>query len=178
MKPRLVILSDLWGKGKSEWVKTYEEILKHDYEIRFYDCCELGELEISDYSEIKLHEQFVNGGIETAAQKLVYLEKGKIDVMAFSIGGTIAWSAALKGLDIGNMLAISSTRLRYETEVPNCEIMLYFGEKDNNNPNEAWLKKNETICEVVNGKRHDMYYESNFARKVCDVILSKRKDRL
>jgi hypothetical protein len=176
MKPRLIILSDLWGKGKSEWVKMYEEILKSYYDIKFYDCCELGEVDTSDYSEVKLHEQFVNGGIEAAVDKLIHLEKGKIDVLGFSIGGTIAWKAALKVGNVENLFAVSSTRLRYETEVPNCEIMLYFGEKDSSNPNEDWFKKNNTIFEIMMGKGHNVYSEYNFTERICNVILSKRMD--
>jgi hypothetical protein len=52
MKPRLIILSDLWGKEKSEWVKGYIEILESEFDIKFYDCCELGEVDKGDYSEI------------------------------------------------------------------------------------------------------------------------------
>jgi hypothetical protein len=173
MKPRLIILSDLWGKGKSQWVKTYVAILNPFYEIVFYDCCELGNVNTSDYSEAKLHEQFVDGGIETAVEKLIHLEKGKIDVLAFSIGGTIAWKAALKEMNIGNIFAVSSTRLRYETEAPNCKIMLYFGEKDSNKPDENWFKKQKTAYEIVQDKGHDLYTEYSFSTKIGNVILEK-----
>lgn len=178
MKPRLVILSDLWGKNNSEWVKTYEEILKSFYEIEFYDCCELGEVNTSDYTEAKLHEQFVNGGIETAVDKLIHLEKGEIDVLAFSIGGTIAWKSALKGLVIGNLFAVSSTRLRYETKVPNCKIRLFFGEKDTNKPDEDWFNKPRIAYEIIQDKGHNVYSESSFTRRICDEILRKRRDKL
>jgi hypothetical protein len=54
--------------------------------------------------------------------------------------------------------------------------MLYFGEKDSNNPNEDWFKKNKTICEIIKGKGHDVYSEYNFTARICDVILNKRMD--
>jgi hypothetical protein len=175
MKQRLIILSDLWGKYNAEWVKTYEEILKPFYEIQFYDCCELGEVNTSDFSEGKLHEQFINGGIETAVDQLIHLENSKVDVLAFSIGGTIAWKSALKGLVVGNLFAVSSTRLRYELEEPNCEIRLFFGEKDSNKPNEDWFNKSRIDYEIIQGKGHNMYSEYYFTKKICEAILSKIK---
>jgi hypothetical protein len=33
MKPRLIILSDLWGKEKSDWVSNYVALLKDMFEI-------------------------------------------------------------------------------------------------------------------------------------------------
>lgn len=41
MKPRLLLLSDLWGKENSLWISNYLAILEEYYECVFYDCCEL-----------------------------------------------------------------------------------------------------------------------------------------
>ena len=56
----------------------------------------------------------MNSGIEIAVQTLLNKEKGEIKILAFSVGGTIAWKAALKGLKVSDLVAVSSNRLRYE----------------------------------------------------------------
>ena len=50
MKPKLIILSDLWGKEKSNWVSDYVELLKNKFEIQYYDCCDLGGIDKTDYT--------------------------------------------------------------------------------------------------------------------------------
>jgi hypothetical protein len=171
MKPRLIILSDLWGKEKSEWVSDYVELLKDKFEIQYYDCCELGEIDKTNYIEEKLHSQFVNGGIEKAVANLLMTEKNQIDILAFSIGGTIAWKAALKGLNVRNLFAVSSTRLRYEDKIPNGAIKLYYGENDNNKPSNDWFEKHSIDFEIIKNKEHDFYTEKEFADSICAEML-------
>jgi pimeloyl-ACP methyl ester carboxylesterase len=171
MKPKLIILSDLWGKEKSDWISGYVELLNDKFDIEFYDCCELGNIDKTNYNEENLHSQFVNGGIEKAIENLLKIEKYQIDVLAFSIGGTIAWKAALKGLNVRKLFAVSSTRLRYENEIPNCGIKLYFGEDDSNKPNEDWLKKRSVDFEILKNKDHNFYVEKDFIVSICNEIL-------
>jgi hypothetical protein len=170
MKPRLLILSDLWGKEKSDWVSAYVELLKDKYEIQYYDCCELGAIDKTHYNQEKLHNQFINGGIEKAVDSLLKFEKRKIDVLAFSIGGTIAWKAALKGLNVGSLFAVSSTRLRFENEIPNCKLKLYYGENDSNKPSENWFKKLSIEFDIIKNKEHSFYSEKEFATLICAEI--------
>lgn len=171
MKPRLIILSDLWGKEKADWVSGYVELLKDKFEIQYYDCCELGAIDKTDYTEENLHSQFVNGGIEKAVENLLKAEKNKIDVLAFSIGGTIAWKATLKGLNVRNLFAVSSTRLRYENEIPNGAIKLYYGENDSNTPSGDWFEKYSINFEIIKNKEHSFYTQKDFATSICDEIL-------
>jgi pimeloyl-ACP methyl ester carboxylesterase len=171
MKPRLIILSDLWGKEKSDWVSGYVELLNDKFEIQYYDCCDLGEIDKTNYTEENLHSQFVNGGIEKAVESLLKAEKNQIDVLAFSIGGTIAWKATLKGLNVRNLLAVSSTRLRYENEIPNGAIKLYYGENDSNTPSNNWFEKHSIDFEIIKNKEHSFYAEKDFATSICKEIL-------
>lgn len=171
MKPKLVILSDLWGKEKSDWVSVYVKLLKDKFEIQFYDCCELGAVDKTDYTQENIHKQFLNGGIETAINNLLLLEKEKINILAFSIGGTIAWKAAIKGLNVGGLFAVSSTRLRYETQVPDCKIKLYFGQDDINKPDASWFEKHQIDFETVENKNHQLYLEKDFIHLICDEVL-------
>lgn len=173
MKSRLIILSDLWGKEKSNWVSAYQELLCDSFEIQFYDCCELGEISKAVFTEENLHKQFVNGGIEIAIKNLLNKEKGEIKILAFSVGGTIAWKAALKGLKVIDLFAISSTRLRYETQRPNCRISLYFGEKDSNRPSPEWFEKYRLLPKIYSEKKHEMYLEADIVIGICNQIINE-----
>lgn len=170
MKPRLIILSDLWGKEKSAWVSGYVELLNDKFEIQYYDCCDLGGIDKKNYTEENLHSQFVNGGIEKAVANLLKAEKNQIDVLAFSIGGTIAWKSALKGLNVRRLFAVSSTRLRYENEMPNGIIKGYYGENDNNKPSKNWFEKYSINFDIIKNKEHNFYTEKEFAISICAEI--------
>ena len=170
MKPRLVILSDLWGLEKSEWINDYTKKLDSNFDIKFYDCCDLGQVEKSDYDQSSLHKQFVNGGIEIATKKLIELEKKRIDVLAFSIGGVIAWKAQFKGLKINNFYSVSSTRLRYEDKKPNCNLSLYFGDKDNHKPTSEWFDNLEIKPTIFKNKEHELYTQMDCISEICDEI--------
>jgi dienelactone hydrolase len=171
MKPRLIILSDLWGKEKSDWVSAYVELLKDKFGIQYYDCCELGVIDKTNYIEENLHSQFVNGGIEKTVEHLLKIEKNQVDILAFSIGGTIAWKAALKGLNVRSLFAVSSTRLRYENEIPNGTIKLYYGENDSSTPSENWFEKHSIDFEIIKNKEHNFYTEKDFSASICKEIL-------
>jgi len=171
MKPRLIILSDLWGKEKSNWVSFYIELLKVKFEIQYYDCCELGEIDKTVYNEENLHSQFINGGIEKAVSNLLKVEKNEIDILAFSIGGIIAWKTALNDMNVERLFAVSSTRLRYEDVIPKGEIKLYFGENDSNKPSQDWFQKHSIDFEIIENKNHDFYTEKGCAIAICNEIL-------
>ena len=166
-----MILSDLWGKEKSGWVSVYVELLEEKFEIQYYDCCDLGGIDKTNYTEENLHSQFINGGIEKAVENLLKTEKNQIDILAFSIGGTIAWKGAMKGLNVRNLFAISSTRLRYENEIPIGAIKLYYGENDSNKPSDDWFEKYSIDFEIIKDKEHSFYAEKDFVISICNEIL-------
>ena len=139
VKPKLLILSDLFGGQHPEWINYYTNTLRSKFEIQYYDVLELANIDASNLTETDIHKQFLDGGIDKAVETLLKLETDKVTVLGFSIGGTIAWKASLLGLKTMYLFAVSSTRLRYETEAPNCEIKLYFGENDPNKPHDKWF---------------------------------------
>ena len=114
--------------------------------------------------------------MSVAVENLLNLEKGNIAILAFSIGGTIAWKAGLKGLKINNFIAISSTRLRYETIKPNCKLKLYFGENDQNKPLAIWSKTLNIDLEIVENEDHEMYKNHDFAIKFCSELILNLHD--
>ncbi|EZH75995.1 hypothetical protein ATO12_04175 [Aquimarina atlantica] len=172
MKPKLIILSDLWGKKKSDWIDYYIKELQDHFVLQYYDCCELGRLDTSTYTEKNLHKQFINGGIDRAVQNLLAFEKGKIHILAFSVGGVIGWKLAIKNQNVLSLYAVSSTRLRYETNKPNTKIKLYFGENDIYSPKNEWYDLMGIDTNIEKGKEHQLYIEPQFAIHASNSIIN------
>lgn len=137
------------------------------FEIQYYDVLELANIAVFDFTEINVHQQFINGGVDRAVENLLRLEKGEIFVLGFSIGGTIAWKASLKGLKVSHLIAVSSTRLRYETESLNCEIKLFFGENDPNKPNSEWFSDLKIPYQILKNQNHQLYLEKTQLSLIC-----------
>ncbi|GAA0195804.1 alpha/beta hydrolase [Fulvivirga kasyanovii] len=173
MKKQLVILSDLWGRERSEWVNHYIRPLQEKFEVRYYDCCELGGVDTSDYKQEVLHWQFVDGGVDRAVEQLLVLEQSNVTVLAFSVGGTIAWKFALEGGQVESLYCISSTRLRYETMRPESEIVLCFGEDDPFIPSKEWFDKMNVTSDILPDKGHELYMEAEFAEQLSRRILNE-----
>lgn len=171
MKPRLIILSDLFGGNNPEWIKRYRDLLESKFEIKYYDVLELANITVSDFTEMDIHNQFLNGGIDKAVDNLLELEKGKAAVLGFSIGGTIAWKAALKRLKVSQLIAVSSTRLRYETHLPDCKIKLYFGENDKNKPDSLWFLNLDVPYEILKNELHQLYCDNRNATLISNFVL-------
>ncbi|MFK7952440.1 MAG: hypothetical protein AB8B73_06305 [Ekhidna sp.] len=170
MKPKLIILSDIWGKQKSNWIDAYIERLNVKFDVTYYDCCELGEIDISDYRQDVLHNQFIKSGIETASKKLVELETENVNILAFSAGGAIAWKAGLDGLKIDRFYAVSSTRLRNETKKPNGYLKVYFGSEDNFKPETKWYGDLNITYQIIQQQNHEMYKQDEIANTICKEI--------
>lgn len=173
-KPRLIILSDLWGKEKSDWVDYYRRALQQDFDIHLYDCCKLGEIDKSDYTQDALHKQFLNGGIEKAVQKLLTHETGVVTILAFSIGGTIAWQFALASQKVIALYCVSSTRLRNETIKPMAEVKLWYGAGDIFKPSSSWCDELELQYHLIQNKGHRVYAEPELAWQVSGQIVTDR----
>lgn len=168
-KPRLLLLSDLFG-GNPEWIQNYIEILEPKFDVQYYDVLKLAQIDSSS-DEKKIHNQFLNGGIEKAVSNLLDFEKGKVVLLGFSIGGTIAWKASLRGLHITQFVAVSSTRLRFETKIPNCKVKLYYGDKDSNKPNLQWFLDLKISNQIIENQDHLLYREKENAFLICTNFL-------
>ncbi|MFK7979118.1 MAG: alpha/beta hydrolase [Saprospiraceae bacterium] len=169
MKQQLLILSDLWGIQKASYLPLYTTLLQPKYDIQFLDCCQLGKINTSNYTQENLHQQFVNGGIEKAVKNLLKNYPQEVDILAFSIGGTIAWKANLASLKVRNLYAISATRLRYETEKPNSQIRLFYGGIDAYQPAKKWFDDLAiTDYHIFEQEGHDIYQKSNIIQQICN----------
>ena len=54
-KQRLILISDLWGKEDSEWITYYTSILSQHFEVNYYDSCDLGNIDKSNYEKTNFH---------------------------------------------------------------------------------------------------------------------------
>jgi len=169
---RLIILSDLWGKEKAHWFDAYDGILSPHFNLVFYDSAELAEIDQSIYEESELHQQFVQGGIERAVSQLIQLEKDPIHILAFSVGGVIAWKYGLQK-KLLSLTAVSSTRLRKETQKPAGSIHLYFGSEDPYSPSPDWFKEMGLPNNLVKGATHQVYQEPLFAQRISQILMEK-----
>ncbi len=170
MKKEIIILSDQWGKARSDWKEYFQRQLSINHSIQFYDSCDLAGIDASNLDEESIHRKFIEYGIENAVNKLIQYEKKPKIYIGCSVGGLIAWKAGIRGLKIQKLIAISSTRLRLETEKPNCPIQLYFGEFDNYRPKYEWLEKMNCNYEVILGKNHNIYENKKEISKILKGI--------
>lgn len=163
IKPRLILLSDLFGDLKPNWSSSYFEALKNNFEVIIYDSCKLAKISQGINEQEVLHQQFMNGGLEKAAQQLLLNESSEVYAIGLSIGGTILWQAALQGLKVKKLIAISATRLRYERVKPNTDIQLVYGEKDDFKPTKEWFNLMNIIPLFLKGG-HDIYEKGMYIR--------------
>jgi pimeloyl-ACP methyl ester carboxylesterase len=170
VKPRLLLLSDLFGGESPEWIKSYSKTLASKFDVHYYDVLKLGGINASDCDESGIHSQFLKGGIDRAVQTLLDFEKEEVTILGFSIGGTIGWKASLLGLKVKQLVAVSSTRLRFETEIPNCKIKLYFGENDRNKPNAEWFSDLNVSNYVFENQEHQLYLIEKNTVVICSEL--------
>lgn len=175
-KQGLIILSDLWGAEKSDWITYYTTALKDYYAIKYYDSRILGEIAKRKYSEKELHAQFINGGIERAVTNLLMLENKNSVILGFSIGGYIAWKACNSGLRSKKLIAVSSTRLRYETKKPSMNIELIYGEDDAYKPDTTWFEKLDLHPIIYTKTGHDLYQNKKIAKNIVERIIQNRSE--
>lgn len=157
MQKEIIIITDINGIFDSEWMDHYVLPLEQDHSVKVYNSHELGLIDTTDTSEKAIHEQFLNGGIDRAVHSLTERVSSAFLVLGFSIGGLIGWKAALKNLKTEHLMALSSTRLRYEEERPDGRMQLFFGESDAFQPDQHWFDKMQVQYEIIPNQGHEVY---------------------
>lgn len=157
MKKKLLILTDLWGLRKASFLNRYLDEFEAYFEIRVIDSLELACIDKRVYTKESLHRQFINGGIDRAVERLVLSLEEPVHILAFSIGGVIAWKAAMRSSYVEYLTCVSSTRLRLETERPSCQFSLVFGSNESYGPLVEWFEKMDTHRIEISGGEHDFY---------------------
>ena len=104
---------------------------------------------------------------------LISIEKEKVNVLAFSIGGTIAWKFGIRSDKIDSLICVSATRLRNETIRPKGKITLYFGENDRCIPQVEWFDSMAINYDILHDKEHQFYREHEIAEQISSQISSQ-----
>lgn len=171
----LLLLSDMWGQRQWQWLALYEQALQVHFQVQRLDVCTLGHLNTSIYESDTLHQQFLDGGITQAVNELLKFQAPNLYIIAFSIGGTIAWKAMEKGLQVKQCYAVSATRLRYETTPAKYPTKLFYGNNDPFRPNDIWLKNINLSYKLFPDQAHECYKNSKIAAAIThDFILTTK----
>ena len=173
MAEKLIVISDMWGVKKGLWITSYLGYLQQYFDIVFYDSQQLGNLDVTVSTEKNIHNAFVEGGIDTAVEHLLNKSLDPCHYLAFSTGGTIAWKAALRGLPMKSLTAVSPTRIRLEKEKPDISMRLTFGAKDTFMPSAKWAKANGEKLDIIPNIGHDLYTDEKIISDVCLGLLQK-----
>ncbi len=173
MSKRLVILSDIWGCKKGLWITSYLGYLQPYFDITFYDCRELGYVDMTVGSADDLHNAFLDGGMDAAVKELLKKEQEPAHYLAFCAGSTIAWKAALKGLPIQSLYAISPFGLRASLKKPDIPVHLLYGEYQNLTPEQIRSSEEGLILETIPKFGHELYTDEKIIQKVCLDLLER-----
>jgi len=171
IKPKLYIISDIWGDENLKWLNLYSVLLGIKYELNFINSLELAEISRINSSNQDIHRQFEGGGIEEAVNNLSRLIKERVHILAFSVGGTIAWKFALEYNLVERLICVSSTRLRYEKSNPRCDLKLIYGDQDEFMPKEEWFENQNIIPQVLPNLNHECYKEKLCADLICAQLM-------
>ena len=154
----------MWGALNDAWKHYYLDALTPYFELIWLDARVLADIDPTITDQEGLHQAFTAGGIEQAVEKLIEARYATTHLLAFSVGGVIAWRYALRIQGVQSLTAVSATRLRKEFEVPECDIKLYFGAEDQFRPDQAWAESKPIECVVVPKKKHPCYRETEVAQ--------------
>ena len=170
-KPRLVLISDIYGNTTDNWMEEYRKKLTPYFEVIEYDSRVLAGITSLDQKEV--HSEFINGGTERAVQNLLTHEPKASIILGFSIGGTIAWKFATENNKITSLHLVSATRLRNEITKPSSKISLYYGELEANGPTQSWFENFKLVPTIFDDQTHECYSLVESAKYICTMILSE-----
>lgn len=146
----------MWGLGSTTWINDYHRTFHETYDVKVFDSRELAGIDPKISGEQEIHRCFLHGGVETAVSHLLSKVQRTNVIVGFSIGGLIAWKAALQGLACQQLIAVCSTRLRLETQRPVQEVKLIYGDQDAFAPQKDWFQKMKLVPVIVEGG-HEIY---------------------
>ena len=111
--------------------------------------------------------------LEGERDKLLRMEQEESHYLTFCAGGTIAWSAALRGLPMKSLLAVSPLWLHQQSETPHVPVKLMYGEYMDNRPSEAWAEQMGVQMEVVPRFGRELYSDEKIIQQVCQELLER-----
>ena len=171
MAERLVIVSDMWGSKKGLWITSYLGYLQQYFDIVYYDLQQLADVDPSTLSSDHKCHEFLKEGLDTGVNQLLKKESLPSHYLTFCSGGTIAWQAALSGLPMKSLYAVSAKNLNSMEEKPKCPIKLVFGENQWDIPSEEWSGKMNIPLDIVKNFGNELYSDEVIIQKVCLSLL-------
>jgi len=163
---KLIVISDMYG-FQDDKIPDHSNFEIEGWMIQHYDCRQISSIDKND----NIHAQYLESGIEKGVEYLLENESDIDCIVAYSMGGTIAWKAIIKGLNVKHLIAVSATRLRLETEKPNCKLSLLYGADDGYQPTPEWFDHMKIIPEIYEHKNHEMYKEIEIKNRI-ETLLS------
>ena len=173
MSKRLVILSDMWGAKKGMWITSYLAYLQPYFDIVFYDCRQLANIDLPLNTRENIYRAFVEGGLDLAVQHLLKKEREPAHYLTFCAGGTIAIDGALKGLPMQSLFAVSPIDLASFQETPDCPITVVFGDQDADLPDYLWADLHGIQMNRIAKYGHELYTDDKVISIICQNILDK-----
>ena len=167
----------MWGCKKGLWITFYLGYLQPYFDITFYDSRELANLDMQTNTEENLHKAFSEGGIDAAVKQLLHKEKDKEPghYLTFCAGATTTWKAALKGLPIKSLYAISPFDLEGSIPKPDIPVHLLHGEYHKLLLDEKRCSSEEGLfLETVAKFGHELYTDEKIIRKICLNLLESQ----
>ena len=161
----------MWGAKKGLWITSYLGYLQQYFQIVYYDSQELADLDLTIHTPENLCQAFVKGGYSTAVAHLLSKEKTPSHYLTFCAGGTIAWSAALQGLPMKSLYAISPLWMHRQEEKPDVPVKLLFGEYQENRPVQQWADELGVPMEIMPQFGQTLYSDEKIISKVCRELL-------
>jgi len=173
MPKRLVILSDMWGVKKGMWITSYLAYLQPYFDIVFYDCRQLANIEVKLNTRENIYKAFVEGGMNLAVHQLLKKETVPAHYLTFCAGGTIAFDAALKGLPMESLYAVSPIDLDSFEETPACPVSVVYGDQDADIPDYLWAEMQGIQMRRIEKYGHELYSDDKVVSMICQDILDK-----
>ena len=171
MAKRLVILSDMWGAKRSMWITSYLAYLQPYFDIVFYDCRQLANIDVPMNTREHIYKAFVEGGMELAVHHLLKKETEPAHYLTFCAGGTIAFDGALRGLPVESLYAISPIDLQSFEEIPSCPISVVFGDHDTDIPDYLWADSRGIRMKRIEKYGHELYSDDKVITMICQDLL-------
>lgn len=163
----------MWGTKRGLWITSYLGYLQQYFDIVYHDSQALAQLEGVVKTQENLCEAFVKGGYEKAVSALLQAEQTPSHYLTFCAGGTIAWNAALRGLPMKSLYAVSPLWMHQQEETPDCPVQLVYGELMDHRPSQAWAEDLGVRMEVVPRFGKQLYSDEKIIQKVCLDLLER-----
>jgi len=172
MAEKLVVISDKWGAKKGFWIASYFGYLQQYYDIVFYDCQQLGNVDVSIFSEENIDKAFEEG-MERAVANLIKKETKPAHYLAFGTGASVAYWALLRGLPTKSVTAISAIGIDDEKIMVPADVQLIHGECDTRKPGLKWAKRVGADLRIVPNFGHTLYTDEKIISEVSLELLEK-----